>query len=170
MPLLHKAETHLDAIQSYLQNHQGDFYRLAYSYTKNRDDALDVVQEAIYKAIAKAHTLKDPRYLKTWFYRILVNESLTVIRKNKKYIYDETFLEHLSYEGDDIDQSICLYKAVQLLEPKLRTVIILRYFEDMKLDEIAAVTKRNLSTVKSQLYKSLDILKNLIGSDDFASV
>lgn len=45
------------------------------------------------------------------------------------------------------------------LNPKLRTVVVLRYFEDMPLAEIARVTGANLSTVKSRLYKALAVLK-----------
>lgn len=45
------------------------------------------------------------------------------------------------------------------LEPKLRTVIILRFFEEMKFDEIAAATQTNVNTIKSQVYKGLELLK-----------
>ena len=55
--------------------------------------------------------------------------------------------------------SVDLYNAVQRLEPKLRTVVILRFFEDMKLEDIASITGDPLSTVKSRLYKALKLLK-----------
>ena len=48
---------------------------------------------------------------------------------------------------------------------KLRTVIILRYFEDMKIEEIAKITKANVNTVKSRLYKALQVLKKCIDND-----
>ena len=57
-------------LSDYIVAHQEEFYRLAYSYVKNRDAALDVVQESIVKALAKSDTLRRPEYLKTWFYRI----------------------------------------------------------------------------------------------------
>ncbi|MFC0561389.1 sigma-70 family RNA polymerase sigma factor [Halalkalibacter alkalisediminis] len=164
MPL--KQETQVEAIKKYIKSQQKSFYRLAFSYTKNNEDALDVVQEATYKAIVSAHKLKNPAHIKTWFYRILVNESINVLRKRKKLVLDETVLDNLSYEDKDISESINLYNAIQQLESSLRVIIILRYFEDMKLEEIASVTKSNLSTVKSRLYRSLNILKDLIGSDE----
>ena len=52
-----------------------------------------------------------------------------------------------------------LYHAMDLLEPKLKMIIILRFFEDMKIEEIAKITKTNTNTVKTRLYKALKILK-----------
>lgn len=157
----------IESLKEYVLSDQNRFYRIAYSYTKNREDATDVVQEAIYKAIAKVHTLDNPDYVKTWFYRILINESLNYIRKNKKYLQKEQALENAIYEDEDLALNYTLYNAVSELEPKMRTVIVLRYYEDMKLAEIAEVTNSNLNTVKSRLYKALELLKITIRSEDF---
>lgn len=164
---MQQIDSKLDVLKKYILSDQNKFYRLAYSYTKNSDDAEDVVQEAICKGIAKVHTLDNAEYVKTWFYRILINESLNYIRKNKRYIQKAEILENASYEDKDIAQSDTVYNAIFELEPKMRTVIILRYYEDMKLTEIAKVTNSNLNTVKSRLYKALDLLKITIRSDDF---
>ena len=72
---------HRAILTEYILAHQADFYRLAYSYVKDRDAALDVVQESIVKALTKAGSLREPAYVKTWFYRILVNESITWFRQ-----------------------------------------------------------------------------------------
>lgn len=164
---MQQRESNLESLKEYILSDQNKFYSLAYSYTKNRDDATDVVQEAIYKAIAKVHSLDNADYVKTWFYRILINESLNYIRKNKRYIQKEEILEYAIYEDKDIAQSHTVFNAVSALEPKLRTVIILRYYEDMKLIDIAKVTSSNLNTVKSRLYKALNLLRITIRRDDF---
>lgn len=164
--MLHR-DRKLESLKEYILSDQNKFYRLAYSYTKNRDDAADVVQEAIYKAIAKVHTLDHADYMKTWFYRILINESLNYLRKSKKYMQKEVLHESAIYEDEDIALNDTLYNAVSELEPRMRTVIILRYYEDMKLTEIAKVTKSNLNTVKSRLYKGLELLRITIRSEDF---
>ncbi|GAU76014.1 RNA polymerase sigma factor [Fusibacter sp. 3D3] len=163
---MRKKDSKLDTLKAYILGDQNHFYRLAYSYTKNSDDAADVVQEAICKAIEKVHTLQNEAYVKTWFYRIVINESLNYLRKNNKYSHKEGVLENASYEDKDVAETFTLFNAVSELEPKLRTVIILRYYEDLKLSEIAKVTDSNLNTVKSRLYKALDLLKITIGSDD----
>ena len=81
-------------LSDYIVAHQEEFYRLAYSYVKNRDAALDVVQESIVKALAKSDTLRRPEYLKTWFYRILLNESMNHHRRAKRLVpLEDTLLE-----------------------------------------------------------------------------
>ncbi|WP_159441958.1 RNA polymerase sigma factor [Clostridium sp. Marseille-P2415] len=161
-----KTEETLELLKDYILSEQNKFYRVAYSYTKNSDDAADVVQEAICKAIAKVNTLKNTEYLKTWFYRILINEGLNYTRRNKKPVLNDEILANIGYEDKDVLQSYSVFQAVYELEPKLRTVIILRYYEDLKFTDIASITKSNLNTVKSRLYKALKLLKISIGGDE----
>lgn len=156
-----KEET-LDILKEYLQTRQQDFYRLAYSYTKNPDAAMDVVQEAVVRAIAKANSLKNPEYMKTWFYRILVNESLTYLRKNRTLSLDDGYSEEIPAQDRDVARSMDLYNAIEQLDTRLKTVVILRFFEDMKLEDIAKITQSNLSTTKSRLYKGLALLKTYL--------
>ena len=61
-------------------------------------------------------------------------------------------------QGDNSD-NIDLYEAIDKLPGKLKTIIMLRFFEDMSLEEISQTIKINLSTVKSRLYKALEVLK-----------
>ncbi|WP_277668608.1 RNA polymerase sigma factor [Caproiciproducens galactitolivorans] len=158
----------LDLLKKYILSDQDKFYRLVYSYTKNSNDTADVVQEAICKAIEKVHTLKNPEYVKTWLYRILINESINHIRKSGKNLSTEDVPESTaSYEDDDFAQNCMVYDAVTALDPKLRTVIILRFYEGMKLSEIAQVTNSNLNSVKSRLYKALKLMKATIGSENY---
>lgn len=144
---------------------QADFYRLAYSYVKNRDAALDVVQESIVKALSKAGSLREPQYLKTWFYRILVNESMDYYRRAQRVISLEDVLVEQAQESGDHAARLDLYDAIDRLSQAEQTVIRLRFFEDLKLEEIAQATGANLSTVKSRLYKALAKLKELTGED-----
>lgn len=152
----------MEELETYITENQESFYRLAYTYVKNRDAALDVVQNAVVKALTHVDTLREPSYLKTWFYRILVNEGLTYIRKNKRIIPTEDFWETAAPE-EDVPEKLDVYAAVERLSPKLRTVVVLRFFEDMPLQEIAAVTGLNLSTVKTRLYHALKVLRKDMG-------
>ena len=67
----------------FVENNQERFYRIAYTYVKSREDALDVIHDAIVKALQSYHTLRRPEYAKTWFYRILINECNSFLRKNR---------------------------------------------------------------------------------------
>lgn len=147
----------------YIKDNQEKLYRIAFSYSKNEEAALDIVQEAITKALKNINKLREESYIKTWFYRILINEALQYIRKNKRILTCE--LEAIENKVDcnaDLAECLDIYKYVQNLNEKLKTVIILRFFEDMKISEIARITKTNESTVKSRLYKGLKELKRLI--------
>lgn len=131
-------------------------YRLAYSYVHNENDALDLVQESAYKAIKHSHTLKNPQYAGTWLYRIVINESISFLRKRKQ---QETVLYDMDGETEDIYSDVDLHQALEQLEPMDKTVIVLRYFEGMQLNQIAQTLDENLSTVKSRLYRSLKKLR-----------
>ena len=65
----------------YVKENQEKLYRIAFSYSKDEDASLDIVQEAIAKALKNINKLKEEKYLKTWFYRILINECLQDIKK-----------------------------------------------------------------------------------------
>ena len=122
---------------------------------------LDVVQESIVKALAKSDTLRRPEYLKTWFYRILLNESMNHHRRAKRLVPLEDTLLETPAPARDPGERLDLYDAIERLDWKEQTVVRLRFFEDMKLEEIARVTNTNLNTVKSRLYKSLRRLREL---------
>lgn len=135
-------------------------YRLAYSYVKNKEDALDIVQDSIHKALKTVHTLEDTEKLKSWFIRIVINTSLDILRKNKREVLvDEDILEFVSPKMIDQYENIDLIRLLEKLTPEYRIIIILKYFEDLTLREIAEILKENENTVKTRLYKGLKMLK-----------
>lgn len=138
-------------------------YKFAYGYVKNQDVALDLVHESIVKAIQKRDTIREKRYLKTWYYRILINECLGFLRKRNKVLFFEEIKDTQNLgqidKVSDNNENIDLYDAIDKLPSKLKTIIMLRFFEDMSLEEISQTIKTNLSTVKSRLYKALEVLK-----------
>ena len=146
-------------LSDYIVAHQEEFYRLAYSYVKNRDAALDVVQESIVKALTKCDTLRQPEYLKPWFYRILLNESMNHYRRARRLVPLETTLTDTPAPARDPGERLDLYDAIERLDWKEQTVVRLRFFEDMKLEEISQVMGLPLSTVKSRLYRALAALR-----------
>lgn len=165
-------QTLYNQLVSYIEQNQERFYKLAYSYAKNRETALDIVQNAIYKALVSIHSLKHPDYIKTWFYRILVNASIDELRKSSKVVpinpsdikeeplYAQSHTLFHDDQQSDHAQRLDLYAALDKLDPKTRTIINLRFFEDMKFDDIAAILGENTSNVKTKLYRTLDSLKS----------
>lgn len=156
-----------ETLINYIRDNQDKLYRMAFSYAKNEDAALDIVQEAITKALKNIDKLKEEKYVNTWFYRIVINECLQYIKKNKKMMYCRLqeienkvdWKDSITYEGIDT------YKYVQNLSPKIKTVILLRFFEDKKIEEIAKITNTNVNTVKSRLYKGLKELRKWLKNE-----
>ena len=148
----------------YIKENQEKLYRIAYTYTKNQEKALDVVQEAITKSLENINQLRHEEYVKTWFYRIILNEAIKASKNDKTFVdYDSVEKElHINSHENELVEKIDIYETIQKLNEKLKTVIILRFFENLKIEEIAYITKTNSNTVKSRLYKGMEEIKKEI--------
>lgn len=154
-------------VKDYIVNNQESFYKVAYSYVKNQDDTLDIVHDSICKALSKLDSLKDEEAIKPWFYKILINSSIDYIRKNSKYVTLGEELLFEEYNSNDTYTDIDLQIALEKLPEEYRVIIVLRYFEDMKIDEIANVLSQNTNTIKTKLYTGLRRLKIKIKTEDY---
>lgn len=145
-----------DLIQ-FIQNHQDNFYRFCYSYVKDSYIAMDIVQDAIVKAIENYSRLRKKEYIKTWFYRIMINECKLYLRKRKIYeCFDEQKIAHTQM---DIETILGVQQAMQNLPSKYKDIVYLRYYEDMTFEEISLILHINSNTVKSRLYKALKMMR-----------
>lgn len=152
-----------EIVVEYLLNNQEKFYHLAYSYTGNQEGAMDIVQNATCKLLEKYESIRDIAFIKTWFYRVLVNECMDYLRKGKReFPYAPEELPESYYEEPGFADGYDLYTAINQLPKEIKTVILLRYYEDMSLKEIAEVTETKLSTVKTRLYSGLEKLKRSV--------
>ena len=143
------------------------YYRLAYSYMRNEDDALDVVQESAYRAIRDCRKVRNKDYLSTWIYRIVVNTALDMLRRKKK----ENITEELpEIPVEDQYQDLELRTVLNQLDDKSRTIILLRYFEDLILEDIADIVGDNLNTVKARLYRSLKKLRLNLEAEHYREI
>jgi len=141
------------------------YYRLAYSYLHNKEDALDAVQESAYRAIRDCGKVKEREYLATWIYRIVINVSLDILRRQRK----ETPVEELpEVPVEDSYSESNLTEFLKQLDDKSRTVILLRYFEDLKLEDIADIVGENLNTVKARLYRALKKLRLNLEAEQYS--
>ncbi len=153
---IHATDRQKQIVEEMLIENYARYYKLAYSYVQNEIDAQDIVQEGAYKAILNCHSLKNDAYAGTWIYRIMINEALTHFRKKEREFIG---IDDLPESAADTYQDIDLYHAIDTLEPLDRSILILRYFEELKLEQIAQITQQNLNTIKSRLYRSLKKLR-----------
>ena len=131
-----------ELIRNILLENYESYYRLAFSYVHQEADAMDIVQEGAYKAMLKADTLKNEKFAGTWVYRIIINEAKEYLRKNKRdYVELDENLASVQEYYRDMD----LEKALDKLQESEKALIILRYYEDKQLGEIAEIFQENLN-------------------------
>lgn len=140
---------------------QNKFYRLAFSYVQNQEDALDAVQSAVCKALEHYGEVKNSAAVKTWIYRIVVNESLSILReRGREILSGEESQPEEPYVEKGFDQpEEDLYGHINRLEPEVQEIIKLRFYEELSLQEISQIMEMNLNTVKSKLYRGLKALR-----------
>lgn len=158
MGFLPGKKTNEKAVEDILLTNYNQYFRLAYSYVHNEDDAGDIVQNAAYKAIKNCSCLQQKEYAATWLYRIVVNEIFTFCRQRKMESLDTVEEAYREDSYEDID----LKQALEQLSYEDRMIVELKYFEEMKLEEIASVLEENINTIKSRLYRSLKKLRLII--------
>ena len=155
-----KTKTNRDYVTKFIIENREGYYRLAYTYVKNQQDALDIVQEAICKALESQHKLKNPDGIKSWFYKIVVHTALDFLRKSNKIVLTEDeILEDIGGSSSDNYEDTDLMSALDRLSDENKTIVVLRYFEAMKLQDIASIMNIPESTVKTKLYSSLKKLR-----------
>lgn len=132
-----------------MKRYEGYFTSIAYRYIKNEQEVLDLIQELAYKGWLTIKQLKEPKYFKTWMTKILMNLALDSIQKIEFLELDEALM------GDNqnhlIDEKIDLHEAIKMLRPEYQSVIQLKYFKDLSIDEIASQLGMSSNTVKSHL-------------------
>jgi RNA polymerase sigma-70 factor (ECF subfamily) len=148
------------AFQELIQNEKNKLFRMAYVYVKNEDDALDIVQDTIHKAFISIKQLKDPHYFSTWIARILINTALDFIKKNNRMIPFSDIDGLHNDQKNRIEEKMDLVGAIERLDVQYKTVIILRFYKDLSIKQIAEILKCPEGTVKTRLHRAINQLKS----------
>ncbi len=141
-------------------------YAMAMSMVKNPDDAFDVLQNAYIKAFNKIGTLNEPQKLESWLGKIVSNECKTFLRARKNVLFSELETEEQSFEDAIEDERIADLPEEQMdkaettrlmgeildkLPDEQRMVVMMFYFQELSIKEIAEVLECSENTVKSRL-------------------
>lgn len=140
------------------------YYRLAYSFVHKESDAEDIVQNMAYNALRAAGDLRNPEYVETWIYRILMNEIFKLQKRPESFSYEE-YIEKTGNEGESVEdtyEDVDLMRTLDELPEKDKLLVELRFFEDRTLEDIALILGENVNTVKSRLYRSLKKLRIML--------
>jgi RNA polymerase sigma-70 factor (ECF subfamily) len=159
--------------------YQPRILRFLLSSLTDRDVAETLTQEAFLKAWAARQQFRGESSLSTWLTRIAVNLMRDHLRSRSLRFWQKT--RGVSLDVMDIsdwipdgrsspesqtvarNQVATVWQAVDKLSTKQRTVFVLRFVEEMELEEIAGVLRMNLSTVKSHLYRALGVIRERMG-------
>ncbi|KAA8755368.1 sigma-70 family RNA polymerase sigma factor [Paenibacillus amylolyticus] len=132
---------------------ENSLYNTAKSMLRKEEDVADAIQETILNAYKSVHTLREPRYFKTWLFRILINECNTMLsRRSLSTAYAEVPSEKREHSSpyDEVD----MREAVDRLEESKRIVVVLHYFEDLSLRQVADALNISESAVKMRLTRA----------------
>ncbi|MDZ5474603.1 sigma-70 family RNA polymerase sigma factor [Bacillus sp. 31A1R] len=138
---------------------ESTMYRIAKSIVKSDEDCADAIQETILKAYTSIESLKEPKFFKTWLIRILINVCNQILRSKQKVIPLEGWKEPVTQTGsyDEIEVN----EVVNSLNEETRMLVILYYFEDLSVKQIAQTLEIPEGTVKSRLSRARNELSRL---------
>lgn len=143
------------AFEQLITTHQDKLYRIAYSYLRNEADSLEAIQEAVCRAWVKCSHIRDPEAFIPWLIRVLINYCIDEQRRQKRTTTSEQ-IEPIQQSVEMISvQKMDLQTALDKLKPKYRHVLILKYYHDMTLTDIATVLDKPEGTVKTWLHQGL---------------
>jgi RNA polymerase sigma-70 factor (ECF subfamily) len=168
-----------DAYEILLQRYQQPVYNLVYRLMNDPSDASDIVQEVFLKVFKNIGSFRGNSSLKTWIYRIAVNEAYNHRRWFSRHQRREVALgpeEGLRTYADSLadtsrtpfDQAAdhetfaLVEAALEKLNPKFRAVVVLRDIEDLSYEEIAAVLDVSIGTVKSRILRGREALRKIL--------
>ena len=142
----------------------------AWLMLRDRDRAMDAVQNALVRAWRDLPTLRDPDRFDAWVHRLLVNACIDEIRRVRRFRLDidVTEVTNLPFLADDLsaiadrDQ---LERGFRRLAPDERAVIVLHLYLDLPLPEVAETLRIPLGTAKSRLYRGLRSMRAALDAD-----
>lgn len=144
------------------------FYKIAYTYMRNHDDAEDVLHNAYEKAYRMNNQIKNPSRIKSWLATIVKNEANQVIRRrtlSKEKLSQMQGHNAIDDQTDRLVSQLDLKSALALLSEQDRDLITLKYLLGYKQKEISKLLELPLGTVKSKTSRALDTLREILGGD-----
>ncbi|WP_245975424.1 sigma-70 family RNA polymerase sigma factor [Oceanobacillus chungangensis] len=154
-----------EAFLRLMQAYKVDLYKTAIAYLRNQDDAIEALQEVTYRAYKNIRMVKEATYIKTWLIRIMINYCNDQLKRNKQIVInDEIIVTHGIFENYT---EMELRDAMQDLDERSREILMMKYFHDLKIKEIALVLECPEGTVKTWLNKALkELRKRIDGSGE----
>ncbi|WP_409994637.1 RNA polymerase sigma factor [Dokdonia sp. Hel_I_53] len=143
-----------------IKRYQEQLYWHIRGIVKNHEDTDDLLQEVFVKVYRNIHKFKGDSKLYTWLYRIATNESLTFLKKRARRYQisneevQQQIIDNLEsdvyFSGDEIQ--LKLQKAIATLPEKQRLVFQMKYFQDLKYEEMSTILETSVGALKSSFH------------------
>ena len=166
-------KTQNKAFQELVRLYQKPLYQQIRSIVLNHDDTDDVLQNTFLKVYSNLKNFKGESKLFSWMYRIATNEALTFLQQKAKkagisnYDLKEIELNKLEsdvyFEGTEIQ--LKLQKAIALLPEKQQLVFKMRYFQELKYEEISQITKTSVGALKASYHLAVKKIEQFLNSN-----
>jgi len=155
------------------RKYQERIYRHIRKIVISHDDTDDLVQNTFLKAWEALDNFREESQLFTWLYRIATNEALTFLRKKRtkyllplvdvEYQLSNTLESDTYFNGDEIQ--LKLQKAVLKLPEKQRLVFNMKYFDEMKYEEISTILGTSVGALKASYHHAVDKVEKFLHED-----
>lgn len=160
-----------DAFAVIVTRYQRTVYQVCYRFVRNHEDAADLAQEVFVRAFKGLRQFKGDASLGTWLYRVGVNcclNRLAVKRPATESIDDSPHVDesHEDPEGRLVrnEKAARVRRAIAQLPPKQRATVLLRVYQELSHEEIAAVLGGSVGAAKANLFHALGNLRRLLQS------
>jgi RNA polymerase sigma-70 factor (ECF subfamily) len=157
------------AVKELVDSYGDRLLRSAFSLCGNETEAQDIVQDTFLQALRSIHRFQRRSTIYTWLHAILLNLTRHYHRDRKRIVYDDDLADREAPPADETspnpDAGIAsseISKALRQLSTAHREVIALRYYENMKVHEIAAQLGISKGTVKSRLHYAIGDMQRLL--------
>jgi RNA polymerase sigma-70 factor (ECF subfamily) len=167
-----------DVIDLLIERYQYRLMRYLLSLAENRQGAEDLFQETWMRVLEQGHQYDGKSSFGPWLFRIARNLAIDRIRRRKHLVSIQDLKEPPDLEGNSerfeslgaspleqarrMEEKECIAAALSRVPAGYREVLVLRFQEDMPLEEIAGIVEAPLSTVKSRLYRGLELLREML--------
>lgn len=163
-----------DAVLEHLMSKYGNtIFRMCYLYLKDYHLAEDAVQETFIKAMKSYDSFLHNADEKTWLIRIAINSCKNILRtrwfKERSTLSGERLLTDTCEPMEDFIKKDSLTHAVMSLKPNERQLIILYYYQELSVKEIAKILHKNENTLYQQLKRTREKLKKILLEDDYGT-
>ncbi|WP_062106329.1 sigma-70 family RNA polymerase sigma factor [Bacillus niameyensis] len=146
-----------------MNEYKVDLFKTALAFLKNEGDALEAIQEVTFRAYKNIRKLRNAQYIKTWLFRIMINYCNDQLKIKKLHVFAEDEIENIAFSEyyDELE----IKDAMLKLDERSRELLTLKYFNDMKIKEIAEAMQCPEGSIKTWLHKALKQLRVILDEE-----